>query len=45
MAGMARQTLSAIESGLSDPSLRNALALARALGVEVEQLFEPAPGW
>jgi putative molybdopterin biosynthesis protein len=42
MAGIARQTLSAIESGLSDPSLRNALALAHALGVEVEELFEPA---
>jgi len=38
MAGMARQTLSVIESGLSDPSLRNALALARVLDVEVETL-------
>lgn len=42
MAGMARQTVSAIEGGLSDPSLRNALALARVLGVEVEELFGPA---
>ena len=41
MAGMARQTLSIIESGLSEPSLRNALALALALDVEVEKLFEP----
>jgi putative molybdopterin biosynthesis protein len=41
MTGMARQTLSAIESGLSDPSLRNALALARALDVAVAELFEP----
>jgi putative molybdopterin biosynthesis protein len=41
LTGMARQTLSAIESGLSDPSLRNALALARALDVAVEELFEP----
>jgi molybdate-binding protein/transcriptional regulator with XRE-family HTH domain len=41
MTGMARQTLSTIESGLSDPSLRNALALARALDVTVDKLFEP----
>jgi putative molybdopterin biosynthesis protein len=41
MAGIARQTVSSIESGLSDPSLRNALALARALGMTVEGLFGP----
>ena len=41
MAGIWRQTLSAVESGRSDPSLRNALALARALDVPVEELFEP----
>ncbi len=41
MAGIARQTVSAIESGLSDPSLRNAMALARALGTTVEELFGP----
>ena len=41
MAGMARQTLSAIEAGLSEPSLRNALALARVLGMAVEELFGP----
>ncbi len=32
MAGVSRQAVSAVESGLSDPSLRVALALARALG-------------
>jgi putative molybdopterin biosynthesis protein len=42
MAGIVRQTISMIESGLSEPSLRNAMALARALDVEVEDLFEPA---
>jgi putative molybdopterin biosynthesis protein len=41
MAGMARQTLSAIETGLSDPSLRNGLALAQVLGMTVEELFGP----
>jgi transcriptional regulator with XRE-family HTH domain len=41
MAGMARQTISMIESGLSDPSLRNALALARALEMTAEELFGP----
>jgi molybdate-binding protein/transcriptional regulator with XRE-family HTH domain len=42
MAGVSRQALSAVESGHSDPSLRVALALARALGVTVEELFGPA---
>jgi putative molybdopterin biosynthesis protein len=41
-AGISRQALSMIESGWSDPSLRNAMALARALDVEVEELFGPA---
>ena len=42
MAGVSRQAVSAVESGLSDPSLRAALALARALGMTVEELFGPA---
>jgi len=41
MAGVTRQAVSAVESGLSDPSLRVALALARALGLTVEELFGP----
>ena len=41
MAGVSRQAVSAVESGLSDPSLRVALVLARALGVTVEELFGP----
>ena len=41
MAGISRQTVSAVESGISDPSLRVALALARALGMTVEDLFGP----
>ncbi len=39
MAGVSRQAVSAVESGVSDPSLRVALALAQALGVTVEELF------
>jgi putative molybdopterin biosynthesis protein len=42
MAGVSRQAVSAVESGLSDPSLRVALALSRALGMTVEELFGPA---
>jgi putative molybdopterin biosynthesis protein len=42
MAGISRQAVSAVESGLSDPSLRVALALAHALGLTVEELFGPA---
>ncbi len=42
MAGVSRQAVSAVESGLSDPSLRVALALCRALGLTVEELFGPA---
>ena len=41
MAGVTRQAVSAVESGHSDPSLRVALALARALGLTVEELFGP----
>src|SRR5208283_3585475 len=46
MAGVSRQAVSAVESGLSDPSLRVALALARVLGMRVEEVFgarTPAP--
>jgi putative molybdopterin biosynthesis protein len=42
MAGVSRQAVSAVEAGLSDPSLRVALTLARALGMTVEELFGPA---
>jgi putative molybdopterin biosynthesis protein len=41
VAGVSRQAVSAVESGLSDPSLRVALALARALGMTVEEVFGP----
>jgi putative molybdopterin biosynthesis protein len=41
VAGVTRQAVSAVESGHSDPSLRVALALARALGMTVEELFGP----
>ena len=41
MAGVSRQAVSAVESGISDPSLRVALALSRALGMTVEELFGP----
>ena len=39
MAGVSRQVVSAVESGTRDPSLRVALALARALGLRVEEVF------
>ena len=41
MGAVTRQAVSAVESGHSDPSLRVALALARALGLTVEELFGP----
>ena len=41
VAAVTRQAVSAVESGHSDPSLRVALALARALGMTVEELFGP----
>lgn len=45
VAGVTRQAVSAVEAGHSDPSLRVALSLARALGMTVEDLFGPGdPG-
>lgn len=41
MAGVSRQAVSAVEAGHSDPSLRVALALARALAMTAEELFGP----
>ena len=41
MAGVSRQAVSAVESGHSDPSLRVAIVLARALGMTIEELFGP----
>jgi putative molybdopterin biosynthesis protein len=41
MAQVSRQAVSAIEAGLSDPSLRVALTLGRALDMTVEELFGP----
>lgn len=41
MAGISRQAVSAVESGHTDPSLRVALAISRALGMTVEDLFGP----
>src|ERR1039457_6824415 len=41
VAGVSRQAVSAVEAGHSDPSLRVALAVARALGTTVEELFGP----
>ena len=41
MAGVSRQAVSAVESGLSDPSLRVAIALGQTLGMSVEELFGP----
>ncbi len=42
MAGVSRQAVSAVESGLTDPSLRVALALARSLDMTVEEMFGPS---
>jgi molybdate-binding protein/DNA-binding XRE family transcriptional regulator len=39
--GVSRQAIAAIEAGTSDPSLKVALALGRALSVPVEELFSP----
>jgi putative molybdopterin biosynthesis protein len=39
VAGVTRQAVSAVESGHSDPSLRVALGIARALGMTIEELF------
>ena len=43
MIGVSRQAVSAVESGLSDPSLRVALALSRALGMTIEEMFDREP--
>jgi len=40
-AGVTRQAVAGVESGRWDPSLRVALALSRALGLRVEDLFGP----
>ncbi|WP_298207610.1 substrate-binding domain-containing protein [Ferrimicrobium sp.] len=40
--GVSRQAIAAIEAGLSDPSLKVAIALARVLRVSVEELFSTA---
>ena len=49
MAAVTRQAVSAVESGHSDPSLRVALALSRALGLTVEECSAlatpPIPCW
>jgi transcriptional regulator with XRE-family HTH domain len=42
MARVSRQAVSAVETGQSDPLLRVALTLSRALGMTVEELFGPA---
>jgi len=42
LAGVSRQAIAAVESGLSDPSLRTALAITHALGMTVEELFGAA---
>jgi putative transcriptional regulator len=39
-AGITRRSVNAIETGRMVPSVKLALALARALGVSVEALFE-----
>lgn len=40
-AGISRQAVAGLEAGQWDPSLRVALAIARALGQSVEELFGP----
>lgn len=42
VAGVTRQAVAGVEGGRWDPSLRVALALARALNTAVEDLFGPA---
>lgn len=41
LAGVTRQAVAGVEAGRWDPSLRVALALARGLGVGVDELFGP----
>lgn len=43
VAGISRQAVAAVEAGRFEPSLRVALALSRALGLAVEELFGPGP--
>ncbi len=43
-AGVSRQLVAAAEAGRHEPGVSAALALARALGTEVEALFAPEPG-
>ncbi|HLG92728.1 MAG TPA: substrate-binding domain-containing protein [Acidimicrobiales bacterium] len=42
-AGVSRQAIAGLEAGRWDPSLRVAVALSRALGRPVEELFGPDP--
>jgi len=42
--GVSRQTIVSIERGRYNPTVGLALALARGLGVTVEDLFQLAPG-
>ena len=39
--GVSRQTVNAIETGRSDPSLPLAFGIARVLGKLIEEIFEP----
>ena len=39
LAGVSRKTINTVENGVFVPSVRLALALARALGTSVEALF------
>ncbi len=39
--GVSRQTITAIERGKYDPSLRLAFKLAKFFGVKIEDIFEP----
>ncbi|HEY3202187.1 MAG TPA: helix-turn-helix transcriptional regulator [Thermoanaerobaculia bacterium] len=38
---VSRQTVNAIETGRSDPSLPHAFAIAKAFGKLIEEVFEP----
>jgi putative transcriptional regulator len=39
--GVSRQTVNAIETGRSDPSLSLAFGIARVFGKRIEEIFEP----
>jgi DNA-binding XRE family transcriptional regulator len=43
-AGVSRQLVAAVETGQNAPAVATALALARALGATVEELFSPVHG-